>query len=427
MIPTEVASRAGPLTLEDLVDLALRNSPVTRAAWAQARAAAATYGAERGSWFPTVSGQFDATRLKTAGTQGRTAVSQTVYGPTVNLTWLLFGFGRGPAVTAAREGLIEANWTHNAAIQDVVLGVGRAYYQYSSLRSLVFASRTSLNEAETNLAAAEERRRVGVATISDVLQARTSVEQARLVLEQSEGDLAAAKGGVAVAAGFPVNLAIEVDSLADAAPIGRMTAEVDSLIASARQGRPDLAAADAAVAQARAQARVAAAARLPSLTAAGSTGRSYLNTVVGGRNTYSASVGLSLPMFNGFTWEFDARAAKARADAVEARADQLWRVAELEVFTAYFALRTATERVRTAEALLAAADQAAAAARGRYRAGVGSLLELLTAENVLAGARAQRIQARFAWRTSLLQLAHDAGLLESDGRPKITVVPDTSR
>lgn len=429
--PRPVAAPAVPpngrMTLGELVDVALRNSPVTRAAWAQARAAAATYGAERGTWFPTISSQFDATRLKTAGTQGRVAVSQTVYGPTVNLTWLLFGFGRGPAVAAAREGLIQANWTHNAAIQDVVLGVGRSYYQYSSLRSLVLASRTSLAEAETNLAAAEERRRVGVATISDVLQARTAVEQARLVLEQTEGDLAAAQGGLAVAVGFPVGTPLEVDTLPDATPIGRVGTEVDSLIRAARVGRPDLAASEAAVAQARAQARIAAAARLPALTASGSTGRSYLNTVSGGRNTYSAAIGFSLPLFNGFSWEFDARAARARADAVEARAEQLSRTADLEVFTAYYALRTATERVRTADALLAAAEQAAAAARGRYRAGVGSLLELLTAENVLTGARAQRIQTRFAWRTSLLQLAHDSGLLESDGRPRIAIVPDSSR
>src|SRR5258706_6803080 len=401
-LPADFEARRQALRLDDLVDLALRNSPATRVAWASARAAAADYGSVRGAWFPTVTLEVDATRLKTAGTQGRVAVQQSVSGPTVNFTWLLFGFGRGPAIAAAREALIAANWTHNASIQDAVLDVGRAYYLYSSNRSLVAANRTGLTEAETNLAAAEERRRVGVATIADVLQARTAVEQARLTLQQSEGDLAAAKGSVAVAAGFPVALPFEVDTLADVDPIGRVGEAVDSLIATARRGRPDLLAADAAVAQAQADARVASAERLPSLTATGNAGTSYLNGVSGARNTYTVALGVSIPLFNGFSWEFDARAARARAEGAQARAQQLRRGAELEVFTAYFAVRTATERVRTAEALIAAAEQSAAAARGRYRAEVGTLLELLTAENVLISARSQRIQARFAWRTSLI-------------------------
>jgi outer membrane protein TolC len=426
-LAAELQGRRQALTLEDLIDLALRTSPATRATWASARAAAASYGAERGTWFPTLTLDVDATRIKTAGTQGRAAVQQTIYGPTLNATWLLFDFGRGPSISVAREALIEANWTHNAAIQDAVLGVGRAFYGYAATRALLGAERQSLADAETNLAAAEERRRVGVATIADVLQARTAVGQARLELEQTEGDLAAAKGGLAVAAGFPVSFDFEVDSLADQGPIGAVADEVDSLIAAARRERPDLAAAAASVAQARAAAQVVQALRLPALTATGNAGRSYLNTVPDPRNTYTAQIGLSIPIFNGFTWDFDARAARLRAEATEARAAQLRRDAEVEVYTAYYAARTAGERVRTAESLLASAEESAAAARGRYRAGVGSLLELLTAENVLTRARAQRIQARFGWRTSLLQLAHDAGLLDAQGHTRLRVVPDSSR
>ena len=48
--------------------------------------------------------------------------------------------------------------------------------------------------------------------------------------------------------------------------------------------------------------------------------------------------------------------------------------------------------------------------------GVGSLLELLSAEDALASARAQRIQARLGWQAALVQLARDAGLLDLQGR-----------
>jgi outer membrane protein TolC len=54
---------------------------------------------------------------------------------------------------------------------------------------------------------------------------------------------------------------------------------------------------------------------------------------------------------------------------------------------------------------------------------VGSLLELLNAENALASARAQRIQARLGWQAALVQLAHDAGLLDLQGKSPLRLEP----
>jgi outer membrane protein TolC len=96
------------------------------------------------------------------------------------------------------------------------------------------------------------------------------------------------------------------------------------------------------------------------------------------------------------------------------------------VFNSYYALRTATQRVRTSGDLLASATQSEQVALGRYKAGAGSLLDLLTAQAVLADARAQVIQTRLSWYTTLAQLAHDAGILGLDGRGPLHVVPDTT-
>ena len=426
--PGAPEERNRPLTLPDFVDLALASNPATRVTWASARAAAATYGSSRSEWFPRITAEVDRTELKTGGTQGRAAVQQSLFGPTASFTWMLLDFGgRSGRIGVAREALVAANWTHNAAIQDAVLRVGQAFYSFAANRALVAAQLTSLAEADSNLAAAEERRRVGVATIADVLQARTAVEQARLALEQAQGDLTAARGSLAVSAGYAPTAPFEVDVQADEAPIGVVADSVDSLINTAMRSRPDLAAAAAAVAQAEASQRTVRAARLPAITATGNLGRTYLSGVSGPRDTYTLQLGLSIPLFNGFGWDYDVRAAQARTEAQAARAELLSQQAGLAVFTDYYALRTATERVRTAEVLLTSAVQSAEAAGGRYRAGVGSLLELLTAENTLASARAQRIQARFFWRTALFQLAHDAGLLDTQGGARINVTADSSR
>src|SRR5437868_15344727 len=90
------------------------------------------------------------------------------------------------------------------------------------------------------------------------------------------------------------------------------------------------------------------------------------------------------------------------------------------------ALGTATQRVRTSGDLQASATQSEQVALGRYRAGAGSLLDLLTAQAVLADARAQVIDARLAWYSALAQLGHDAGILGLDGQSGLHVRTDST-
>ena len=86
------------------------------------------------------------------------------------------------------------------------------------------------------------------------------------------------------------------------------------------------------------------------------------------------------------------------------------------MYSAYYALQTATQRVKTSDVLLASATNNETAARARYRAGVGTILDLTTALTALANARAQQSQARWVWATALAQLSHDVGLIPTRGQ-----------
>ena len=55
-------------------------------------------------------------------------------------------------------------------------------------------------------------------------------------------------------------------------------------------------------------------------------------------------------------------------------------------------------------------------AQSRYRAGVGNIIDLLTAEAALETARAQEVQARADWFIAVAQLAHDTGKAEGRGQ-----------
>jgi outer membrane protein TolC len=56
-------------------------------------------------------------------------------------------------------------------------------------------------------------------------------------------------------------------------------------------------------------------------------------------------------------------------------------------------------------------------ALGRYKEGVGSILDLLAAESVLESARVQLVQATSDWFLALVQFTHDTGVLEPPAVP----------
>lgn len=426
-LPAEFAARRDSLTLADLVDLSLRNSPDTRLAWENARARAAAYGSARGLIYPQIDGSMGITGLQNPATQGRQSVQQVLYIPSVSFNWLLLDLGgRAGSIGAAREALLAADWTHNAIISDVVLRTARAYYDYVGFRALLSAQRTTLEEQKVNLAAAEDRRRVGVATIADVLQARTAVSQALLAVQTTEGQVRTARGALATAAGFPATMDLDADAVLGHGQIAEVADSVDVLVKHALENRPDLAAAQATYAAAQQNVRVVKSARLPAISASGSAGRNIiLSTGGGGGNFYSLGFSLAVPLFNGFSWEYNTREAQALAEVENARTASLAQQVTYQVFAAYEAQRTASQRVRTSAELLASATASAEAALARYKEGVGGLIDLLAAENALADARAQRIQAHLQWYSALVQLAHDAALLDPDGSARIRLSEPT--
>ncbi len=68
----------------------------------------------------------------------------------------------------------------------------------------------SYAEAESSVVAAEARHEVGLATIADVLQARTARAQVKLDLQTTEGQVRTTKGALAVSMGYPANVPYDI-------------------------------------------------------------------------------------------------------------------------------------------------------------------------------------------------------------------------
>jgi outer membrane protein len=408
------------LSLADVVDLSLRNNPTTRISWAQALSAADEYGASRGALFPSVTADLTASRSLALSSPARPAGERTQYGPSVSLSYLVYDFGgRAGRIDVARKTAVAASLTHNVVVQNTILATESAVFNLLGTKALRDAQQVVVQEATTNLAAAQERHEVGLATIADVLQAKTALSQAQLTLETLEGQLDISRGAVAVGMGLPATTSFDIPAVAASDSVDFISQSVDSLIAVAERARPDLAAARADIGAATANVRAANAANRPALLLGTTTGRTQSTQTGFSGNTYSLNLGLQLPIFTGFANEYHARSAGDELMAASARAEQMRQQVGLQVLTAYAGLQTATRRVRTAADLLASAQQSEQVALGRYREGVGSIIDLLIAQSALADARAQAIQTRWQWRQALAQLSHDVGTLGIHGEPTL--------
>jgi outer membrane protein TolC len=302
----------------------------------------------------------------------------------------------------------------------------QAYYSAQAAQAAVISATEAERSARESYQAADARYGVGVATPADRLQAQTALSQATLNRIRAEGEARNGLGALANALGFAAQQSIVLAELPAELPAtsGELAfqKEIDALIAEAQARRPDLRAAEAQLKAAEASVDIARSQGRPSVSLA--AGPSWQNTA--GVVAQGGSVGLTLnvPIFTGFDTTYRVRSAAALADVRAAQRDRIRNQIALDVWRAYQSLTTATQSLKTTADLVASAEQSARVALGRYKAGVGTVLDLLTAQSALASARLQRIQAQLDWNVYRATLAQAMGALDytllqaaAEGRP----------
>jgi outer membrane protein TolC len=154
---------------------------------------------------------------------------------------------------------------------------------------------------------------------------------------------------------------------------------------------------------------------LPKLSA--TLGESYTRIGETERDSTTAGLSLSIPLFTGFSRTYQIRAAEAQLESSRAQLESLRNQASLDVFQAHTTLTTQTQSVFTAQSLVNSAEESERLARGRYEAGVGTILDLINAQSSAADARRQLVAARSAWAAARTQLAQAIGTLEPASDP----------
>ncbi len=401
-----------PLTLADVVDLALCNNPQTRSLWASARAQAANVGVGMSAYLPTLSAQ--GSYARNSSTLSGNTFSSNNRSASLTASYLLFDFGgRSGTLENAKQLLVAANATRDATLQANFLTAVQSYYALLSARAIVEALQVAEASAKESFSAADARYLAGIATPADKLQAQTALSQARLNLITARGNESAAVGTLANVMGFDASQPFTLVPLPEAAPDGAIEQDVGKLIEQARQKRPDLRAADAQIKAAEAQLAATRAAGLPSVSLSASTGSQNIS---GSPVTNSSSIGvtLSVPLFTGFRNTYQNRAAELQIEGKVAARDLLANQVALDVWKAYQTLLTNSQALVAANDLVASAELSERMTLGRYKAGIAnlSIVDVLNAQSALASARQQRVTALYNFQASRLGLAQAIGQLD---------------
>jgi len=405
--------------LPELIDLAESHNPDTRVAWEAARAQAASLGIARAELYPTL------TAVALAGVNraeipfGTEFYRQTVPAFDANLeldyTILDFGARRG-RIDAQAARLLETNFGFNDVHRNVIFRVQEAYYRLLNFVGQEAAARASLANAQAVQDASEARLHNGLATLPDVLEARSATAQAQYDLAAVLGLRQIARGDLATALGAPAETAIQVQPLDELHPPDSIGQTVEQAVDRALEQRPDLQQRVAGIRQAQAEQKAARAAFYPKLDlivdpSAQSLYLQQQNLPWGHTADLTGGFGFSLnwSVFDGGARRNRLAESEANTRRAEAQVSAARDRIEDEVWTAYANSNTAFRQREAAAALLIAATQSYSAALESYNYGVRNLLDVTAAQRVLAQARAADVLARTQVLTALADLAFRTG------------------
>jgi outer membrane protein TolC len=406
-------------TLSELVNIAEQNNPETRVSWENAKARAADLGISKSTLYPTVAAAALAGSTRTDIFFGTTYLRQTVetFSPIFLVDYAIFDLQRSSEIAISRSNLLAANFQFNDTHRRVIYLVMQSYYRLLDTKGLEDAADANLKNAQTVLQAAEARLANGLATLPDVLEARSAAAQADYNLQAAVGATEIAHGDLATALGISPTVQFQVQSIQDIKMPDSIADTVETSIDKALAQRPDLMQRVAELRAAGSEVQAAHRAYVPKLSLDGDAGlaRSYGEQInlpplySPTRETWDGQLTLSWTLFDGLAREN--RVAKAKADQKQAAAavDAIRDQVENQVWSAYSTARTALRQQKAAAALLESATESYNAALESYNYGVRSQIDVVSAQRTLADARTSDVTARTQLLTGLAALSFQTG------------------
>lgn len=413
--------------LSELVAEALRANLDLASAQTRLREARARRTVAMAGRVPEVDASATARRTRSSENLGGGS-TRNAFAAGFDASWELDVFGGVRRSVEAAEADVQASEANLGAAQvSLVAEVALDYVDVRAYQLRLAIARDNLASQAETLQLTDWRAQAGLVSRQDVEQARANLEQTRAQIPALESALAAAEHRLAVLVGqAPGSLHARL-----AAGVGLPQAPASIAVgipADTLRQRPDVRAAERALAAETARLGVAEAARYPAFRLSGSIGLEALTLGGlgdGGAGTHSLLAALAAPIF-------DAGRLRAQVeiqDAVRERAQATYQATVLtaleDVENALVALARSREREQALASGLDAARNAAALARDRYSAGLIDFQAVLDTERSVLSLQDGLASTRADGLTALIRLYKALGGGWSPAAPISTLAQDT--
>jgi outer membrane protein len=419
--PSQTAPEPRRITLAEALRLARENAPAMVQAQQNVRLANMATLQAWGSYLPTISASGSASksssqRINQFGTVTTGApTDNSSFGISANLP-LFTGFQRGANRRAA-----EANADLNQAAlvgQDyaTALATKQAFFNALATQELVGVAQSNLHRSDEQLKLTSEKLRLGATTRADSLSASVDYGNAQLQLIQAQANALTAEANLARAVG--------VEGMVAAVPDTNLEVRVPvldtaTLRGEALAGAPAVIQAQAGVTAAHASLSASKSPLWPTLSASASQrwagqllfpwSSAPISSTTGSplpkyTGTWSLSLSLSYPIFNGFQREAGIVQADANLVSSQAKLRDARLALDANLTQAFTALEAAGSQIDVARTSVAAAQENLRMQRERYRLGASTIVDLLTAEVALNQAEVVLVQARYNYLVARAQI-----------------------
>ncbi len=398
-----------PLTADEAVRIGLRNQPnvlIARSGLESARARTSQAKAGLGPNVGVNAGYSFTRQFNGPDSAASTTFSSNSFSANATLRQLIYDFNHTRDLVK-ESAVLETSASQNLTkVQsDLALQIKQLFYTYAQDLLLIGVNEANVANQQGHLDLAKALLGSGLGLPSDVVRAQTAVADAVLNLNLARNNAAISVVSLATTMGIDPRTPIKQASSSEPK---LLSDDVKGMVKTALSRRPEVLQAQANLDASQISVHFAKTGNSPTFSASlglGSRGIDFpMDT-----NSFVIGATVQFTPFDSGLQNGKVREARANVISAQAQLTAAQQNVTQDVSEAYLNLRLAEQRVVTADAEVANAQESVRLTEGRYKAGVGTFIDVLDAQNALTTAQSNRVNAASAVDQAKAAVAHAIG------------------
>lgn len=389
MHAAEIIAPGSVLSLNQCINIALKNHPALAASEGTLKAAESRIGQVRAGYYPQIVFQSGYSRI---GPALNTPQSDPYhhYSNSLSLNQTIFDFGKtwtSVDIASLHKASVEADYQDVRAT--VILGVRQTYFSFLKARMSQQVAMETVDQFKQHYEIAKTFFETGKSSKIDVTSAEVNLSNARIQLISAQNTLSISRAALNQAMGITSTAVYDV---IEEFQHEQSDVSFEMALAQAYKNRPDILSMNRKKEAFEKTVNLQKRGFLPVLS--GNAGYGYSGEkLTSDSRSWNIGIALTFPLFTGLSTKYAIDEAQANLYTAEANEESLRQNVFLEVQSACLTLHAASEQMKAGKLIVRQAQETLELAKGRYSTGMGSSIEITDAMIKLNNAKMTYIAA----------------------------------